>query len=250
MSLRFLATAIAAVCLSFLFMTPARVSMAAGLALVYSGPGSAEDSPEALAAVIARMGLEPRYFEAPEELPKLLDAAVLLAVGGTDDDTRELRESFSEKIVLAIRRFVANGGRYCGICGGAYLPSDHWQEDGLVHGFGLAPVSPDNFKNYPPPMLLPIRWGGETRNMYYQLGPYFDILESDASLQVLAWYDDESAAALTCAFGRGKVLLSGPHPEAPRAWIEDADLEVGDWQSSADLLEAALRDLLSDRPLN
>ena len=249
MPLRCAVTAIAIVCLLFLFAVHPPLSNAADLALVYSGPGSAEDCPEALGKVIESIGLEVRYFEDPEELTGLLGAAVLLAVGGTDDNTLRLRKSFSEETVQAIQRFAATGGRYCGICGGSYLASAFWRENGLVHGFSLAPVAPDNFLDDPSPMLLPILWQKETREMYYQLGPYFELLETDEPVEVLAWYEDGSVAALICGYNQGKVLLSGPHPEAPRYWIEDDGLPVGGWQSSIGRLQAALQDLLSDRPL-
>lgn len=243
------ATAAAILCLLFLPLVHPSLAGAADLALVYSGPGSAGDSPEALGAVIESIGLEVLYFEDPQDLPALLGGAVLLAVGGTDNDTLGLRRSFSEETVRAIQRFVAEGGRYCGICGGAYLPSASWRENGLVQGFGLAPVTPESFLDDPTPMLLPVMWGDETREMYYQLGPYFELSETGEPLEVLAWYDDGSVAALVCGYGRGKVLLSGPHPEAPDSWIEDDELADGAWQSSIDLLQAALNDLLSNRPL-
>ena len=97
------------------------------------------------------------------------------------------------------------------------------------------------------PMLLSVVWNGEARKMYYQGGPYFEMLDSDEAVEILARYEDGKVAALVCAFGSGKVLLSGPHPEAPVSWLEYDELPVRGWKSSIDLMLAALRDLFSDR---
>ena len=220
---------------------------AGGTALVYNGRWSAEEAPEALADVIRSVGLEVRYFSRPQDLLTLLDGAELIAFGGTEDDTRGLRESFPENVVDAIQEFTAGGGRYCGVCGGAYLAADRWEEYGPIQGFGLAPVEPDTYMGDYDPMLLPVVWNGEARKMYYQGGPYFEMLESDEAVEILARYEDGEVAALVCAYGMGKVLLSGPHPEAPVSWLEYEDLPVRGWKSSIDLMQAALRDLLSDR---
>ncbi len=246
MSVRRALVILVCLCVAILTSVPGSGADAKQLALVYNGPGSAQEAPEALASVIRSVGLEIRYFKDPAELPALLDSAVLLAVGGTDDYTRRLRESFAGPAEEAILRFMIRGGRYCGICGGAYLAAAEWEEDGLVRGFGLAPVRLDSFLSDATPALLSIRWQDKKRDMYYQLGPYFEILDSGAPLEELAWYDDDSVAALICAFGKGKVLLSGPHPEAPDSWLED-EMPSGTWKPSIDLLQAALRDLMSDR---
>ena len=99
--------------IGFWFMTQVFVpgfAAAGGTALVYNGRWSAEGASEALADVIRSVGLEIRFFSRPQDLLTLLDGADLIAFGGTEDDTRGLRESFPADVVEEIQEFVAEGG--------------------------------------------------------------------------------------------------------------------------------------------
>ena len=150
-----------------------------------------------------------------------------------------------------IRRFVENGGGYLGICAGAFFACDRisWQgtnyDDSagydldLFPGQGTGPITdiadwddPDNCYNMTLlhftnansvlPAFQPSA-GGE--HILYYGGPWFSI-DPGAEVEVLATYGYGGTAAgkpaaVGFAFGQGRVVLSGPHPEIQ----EDADVD-------------------------
>ncbi len=60
--------------------------------------------------------------------------------------------------------------------------------------------------------------------MYFQDGPYFLLDRGATGVRVLATYTNGKIAALVAPYGKGKVGVSGPHPEATIAWYEASHL--------------------------
>jgi glutamine amidotransferase-like uncharacterized protein len=54
--------------------------------------------------------------------------------------------------------------------------------------------------------------------MYFQDGPYFIVRRGASNVRVLATYTNGKVAALVAPYGKGKVGVSGPHPEATASW--------------------------------
>lgn len=133
----------------------------------------------------------------------------------------------------AIRKYVAGGGVYFGICAGAYyacreiiferdVPElciidncglnlyDGRAVGTLRRELGILPYAKTAFSA----AAVNIRRtdNGRIYKIHYHGGPYF---EGDASAQVLAEYvlDVPGAAAVTKPFGKGRVILSGVHFE-------------------------------------
>ncbi len=156
----------------------------------------------------------------------------------------------------AIKSYVENGGRYFGICAGAYLagsfvtdklgyPTTERGLDFIPHRINLGSDQqtvlahemgfPDDKS---PPKLLTIKWLtsphiGDTK-MYFQNGPSFYPDESrskiygrysevtkDANGKIYNEGDLNPAAAIMFPYHQGKVALIGPHPEASKDWFED-----------------------------
>jgi glutamine amidotransferase-like uncharacterized protein len=218
-------------------------------ALVYNGPVAAEDCPEAVAAIAEQVGLPVRYVSDIAELPQLLQDAAIFIVGGTEDDLNPLFTAFTPEVATAFKTYLRNGGRYLGICGGGFLASTGWDEGRtFVTMLGIIPAKSGDLDEGSDPKIIPIRWLGETRPMYFQAGPTFEILQSSETVRVIAYYEDGRIAALMSSYGQGKVAVSGPHPEARESWRDDA--ANGDaWTSTTDLAVALLQELLSDRPV-
>jgi glutamine amidotransferase-like uncharacterized protein len=218
-------------------------------ALVYNGPVSEEDCPEAAAAIAKAVGLEVKFVSRIEELPRMLKDTAVFVIGGTGDDLQPLLKEFTPKVTQAFKEYLHNGGRYLGICGGGFMASTGWEEDGAqIRALGVIPAKCEVFRQEFAARILPIRWLGKTRPMYFKAGPSFEIIESAELVEVLAYYDDGSIAALLSSYGKGKIAVCGPHPEAKRSW--SAEAADGDkWISSSDLAIDLLKDLLSDRPI-
>ncbi len=194
-----------------------------GLALVYRGPASSPGCAEDVAAVLDRAGLEPRYVGPRERLrltPQTLAGAALYAhPGGPDLDVSWRHMAPHRK---TIRHYVRDGGNYLGFCLGGYLA-------GSDPGFDLLPGDTDQYIGtkgasvcHDGDDVVTVSWKGQQRDLYFQDGPYFDVKRS--RVQVLARYDNDRIAAMTCRFGEGRVAVVGPHPEATPSWFTDVGL--------------------------
>lgn len=220
-----------------------------GYALLYTGPISDPDSNEAIAAVVKQAGLPVVYLDNLSDLPAKLADARLFIIGGTEDDVAPLVNQFTPAITGSLKRYLSQGGRYLGICGGAFVASLGWADEGnYVKALGLVPAESDDYDGDFSPKIYEIRWLGEVRRMYYQAGPNFALKPSTEPVRELAYFDDGRIAALMSAYGRGKVAVSGPHPEAPASW--KAEAQDGDtMDTNIPLAVQLVQDLLSDRPV-
>jgi glutamine amidotransferase-like uncharacterized protein len=226
-------------------------SVAAGAeyALIYNGPVAAEDCPEAAAAVARETGLSVRFVSDLNKLPGLLKRAEVFIIGGTDDDLDPLIADFTPAAKQAVQEYVRRGGRYLGICGGAYLAGTGYRENGrYVPLLDLIPAEPHEFEagNYAE-QILPIRWMGATYPMYFQGGPAFE-LTAPARVRIIAKYADGQVAALVSPYGRGKVAVIGPHPEADSSWADHLP-RAEHWTSTRHLLVQLLRQMLAPVPV-
>jgi hypothetical protein len=215
-------------------------------ALIYNGPISAEDCPEAAAVIAKKAGLEIRFLSDPAELPRLLDKTAVFIVGGTEDELSPLLKAFTPKVTTALKDYLRRGGRFLGICGGGFLASTGWKEE-TIHrkGLGIIPAESSVFQNSFEARILPVRWSGETRAMFFKAGPDFRLAPSKETVQIVATYSDGSIAALMCSYGKGRVAVCGPHPEARRSWIDKVPGRET-WVPSVDLAVTFLKALLSD----
>jgi len=218
-------------------------------ALIYNGPVSAEDCPEAAAAIAKSVGLKVKFVSNVGELPNLLKNTAVFIIGGTEDDLHPLVKAFTPKVTEALKDYLRNGGRYLGICGGGFMASTGWNEGKThVQGLGIIPAASKVYRDDFTTRIIPVRWHGETRPMFFKAGPSFQLVSSPEDVQVVANYGDGSIAALMSSYGKGKLAVCGPHPEAGASWKDEA-LDGYKWTSSADLAINFLNDLLSDRPV-
>ncbi|MEQ3551118.1 hypothetical protein WIS52_11605 [Pseudonocardia nematodicida] len=170
-------------------------------------------------------------------------STVLFAYPGADGDDetafRRLRRDRG-----AIRRFVRGGGRYLGVCMGAFLAERGFLDllDGRVEEYwsrkGATVTTPD-------PSLVTVSWRGRDRTLYFQDGGAIVLpRRTRRDAEVLATYPDGPAAAVVTSFGDGAIGLVGPHPDAPRSWFDDHGL---DHPGDADDLGQDLLDTLMAR---
>jgi glutamine amidotransferase-like uncharacterized protein len=196
---------------------PARAAVYRG-----RGAGSCDGCSEAVATLLGSTPTpleiefvgpdEPRQVT-PETLARVL---VYAQPGGGDVATAwsHLREDAD-----IIRQWVQSGGIYLGFCLGGYLA-------GSDPGFGLLPGevyryidSPDATVTSESDTTVETDWRGQREQMYFQDGPAFR-LTPNAPATVLATYPGGEPAALIASFGRGRVGIVGPHPEADLKWFD------------------------------
>ncbi|HEY3992277.1 MAG TPA: BPL-N domain-containing protein [Ktedonobacteraceae bacterium] len=198
------------------------------LALVYRGPAGCPGCSEAVAELLQSSHWRFRVqYVGPGEYLKLTpetlqDAALYAQPGGSDELSRAYRQMKTH--AHALKTYVASGGRYLGICMGGYLA-------GKTPGFHLFPGDTDQFIASPgasvktaTDTLVQVYWRGQRRFMYFQDGPFFQLNHGAKDVTVLATYTNGKVAVLVAAYGKGKVGISGPHPEATTAWYKDEQL--------------------------
>jgi glutamine amidotransferase-like uncharacterized protein len=163
-------------------------------------------------------------FVGPRERDRLslstLRSAVLYAQPGGGSLKRAYRHLKGE--ARDIRDYVSSGGHYIGFCLGGYLA-------GATPGFRLLPGDTDRYIDSPGAevkhdggTVVPVLWGERRRYLYFQDGPQFLVDDMDG-VDVLATYTNGTIAALVAPYGKGRVAVVGPHPEAGADWYEDSD---------------------------
>ena len=225
---------------------PATVAKEGGVVLIYNGEVAAEGCPEALAAVAERMGLDVAYFDSADALSEQLGNAALCMIGGTEDDLDPFVSQFTPELQAQLQGWIESGGGFLGICGGAYIGSKGWQEDGgFVDMLNLAPIETEEYLSDPDPRIISVNWNGEQRAIYYAFGPAFRT-DDVPNVEIIATYDDGRTAALDYSRGDGHVVLCGPHPEADETWLEDdpAPLNADQWEDTSDLIQELFERLL------
>lgn len=180
--------------------------------------------------------------------------SLLVIPGGRDVPyTRDLNGAANDKI----RAYVAAGGRYWGICAGAYFSSDRivfevgtplevqgTRELKFFAGECRGVVYPgfvydsEQGANAVGIRLVEEQFGGdnlgfgETR-VYFNGGGYFVDADKQPGCSVLAWYSDtessegRKAAMVACQVGQGVALLTGVHPEYDPAHLDAGNPEYG-----------------------
>lgn len=198
------------------------------LALVYRGPGTCwKGCAEAAAAVATHAGYDVSYV-GPEETNEALFFAAKLWIqpgGRAIDQARAMTPELKNRV----RDFVERGGGYVGFCAGAFMASRQfgWEEKNgarvQVDGLGLLPLKSRFY--YPETQLarvLPIRLeDGRREYFYWELGPFIDARQEAPGVEFLGFYEDQGpdyAAAARANYGRGRVIVSAFHPEAPALW--------------------------------
>jgi glutamine amidotransferase-like uncharacterized protein len=112
-----------------------------------------------------------------------------------------------------IRRFVADGGGYLGICMGAYWAAKDYLDilDGVKATQYI--TRPDACTRRPHPKGMPIDWEGKHQSMYFYDGPAFHGNRS-AEYETVATYPNGDAMAIY----QGRIGLIGCHPESTPHW--------------------------------
>lgn len=197
---------------------------------VYRGPASCDHCATAARRAIEKT--DARYqvdFVGPDEPIDISDASlarydVYVQPGGGQDIPGAL-DSLGQARVDAIRRFVARGGRYLGLCMGAYLAD--------ASNLGLIAQDLDSEVGRPgfpvktiEDAAVAVRWAGAQDSVFFQDGPYLRPQPGDARFHAIATYENGDLAAARYSFERGLVVLSGPHPEAAKSWFVDAGIPL------------------------
>ncbi len=202
---------------------------------IYSDNGvSVEDLPKlesSLARVLPGCGVQRIDAAGIRQGDWPLNCDLLIVPGGRDIP---YCEALYGKGIQAIKDYVNSGGRYLGLCAGAYFSCAHLMFD---EGGELEVSGERQLKFFPGTAIGPIfgtgtydyasrrgaracalRWKEEQEDFpsYYNGGCFFAGAETVAEVEVLATLAGEKEGLpviIGCTVGKGRVLLSGLHPE-------------------------------------
>lgn len=219
------------------------------VALVYRGRAACSGCAESVAALLESAPTSMRVvYVGPDEdtdisAESLAGAAVYAQPGGGEVGPAWHK---MRRYAPALREWVTGGGTYLGFCLGAYLAGDD-------PGLGLFPgrvrqyITSDGATVHDTDdTVVAVTWRGQSRHMYFQDGPMFTVRGDDwdaVGATVLARYPNGEVAAVVTPFGRGRVGLAGPHPEADESWYRRPGLRNPDgiaFDLGHDLIETAL----------
>jgi glutamine amidotransferase-like uncharacterized protein len=126
----------------------------------------------------------------------------------------EIGNGLSSEATATIRDAVQNGLNYLGICAGAFFAGDYSGYNGLNLTSGV------RFRFYSAEekgirkAVVPTTVVGEpVQDQYWEDGPQLSGWGA-----VIGKYPDGSPAIVEGTFGKGWVVLTGIHPEAPEQW--------------------------------
>lgn len=222
--------------LSISFHSYGESTVSARKALVYKGRGGCESCAHAAGKAARGAGYTVEYVGSAELSEKSFKNVKLWVQPA--GNAISAAEALGTEGLNLIREFVKNGGSYVGFCSGAFLADSIVDDEGKVQGLGLLPVGTADYEVNDKSNIdmVWINWGTQRRHVFFNGGATFLINKKSedkklSSLTVLATYvSDGLPAAIFTKFGKGKVAVSGAHPEAPNKWKNRAiqDDEDGD----------------------
>ena len=129
-------------------------------------------------------------------------------LGDSDDfDTVMIKHTDS------IRNFVKNGGRYLGICLGAYWADQYYFDILETDTRAVQYITrPNADTRRPHAKGMPVNWQGQLENMYF----YDGCAITGDNMNVVATYSNGDAMAVI----QGRIGLIGCHPESTRVWYD------------------------------
>jgi len=211
------------------------------IALVYDGPGACPEDCALAAADSARLaGFTPKIVgpnaltsqSTPDQISALFqDVAIWVQPGGHSKDAYL---AISPTLRNSLINFIKEGGGYVGFCAGAFITTQEIGTTGIP-GFGIFPGSTAPLGANTG--MVSVKWQGKGREIYFEGGPY--IYNVDSNVEVMALYSDGvTIAAARTTYGKGRVYISGPHPEAPAWWAGNHHDPDG---SDRDLAESMMK---------
>lgn len=154
-----------------------------------------------------------RTFDETEVLDDVLRDADIVAFPGGIGDARRYYDFFKRREGNAIADFIARGGKYLGICMGAYFAGREYFDvlDGLEPVQYIKRPDADVRRSYG--TVARVSWGNRDERMFFYDGCTF---VGDGRCQIVARYANGDPMAVI----QRRVGLIGCHPESQQKWYD------------------------------
>jgi hypothetical protein len=182
--------------------------------LIFNGSGTSSSDVAAVESVVKAKGLA--YHTANSSQLDGMSESQLMAyklfiVPGGNSIT--IGNNLSSKATTTVRGAVSQGLNYLGICAGGFFGGySKYNGIDLTSGVWFS-LYADYFKGIHKESVAISFPGGTKLDIYWQNGP-----ELSGWGQIIGKYPNGSAALTEGYWGKGFVILSGVHPEAPAGW--------------------------------
>jgi glutamine amidotransferase-like uncharacterized protein len=170
-----------------------------------------------------------------ENLPFALYDCDLLVVGGGIGDSDVFDDVMSRNNIRAVQDYIEAGGKYLGICMGAYWAGGLYF-DIVPLAVGQYVVTQDNGISHEDPTIARISWQGVEHNMYFYDGCTFHATTKDT--EVVARYQNGYPMAV---IQDRQIGLIGCHPESEPWWFDDFDVNYYSPEHNRLLKDFAIR---------
>lgn len=183
--------------------------------LLFNGTGSSDNDVEAFETLMDENGFFYSTASSKElnamNAQQLLKYKLLIVPGG---NFIEMAKHITDSTAANIHKAVQQGLNYHGICAGGFLAgcSKYYNSFNLTQGvaFGFYAVSARGVRKEAVTLTYPDK---AVLEHYWEDGPQFTGWGF-----VIAKYPDATPAIVEGASGKGCVILSGVHAEAPENW--------------------------------
>lgn len=148
-------------------------------------------------------------------VPEILDKYSCIAFPGGSGDVDAFDKQLKDKTTI-IQNYVSNGGGYLGICMGAYITGKRYFN--LLGSFDarqyIKRKNADVRRSYC--TTTNVTWHDNIERIYFFDGAAFT--GNIPPNNIIATYTNNDCAAINVKYGKGTVLVYGPHPESLKDW--------------------------------
>jgi glutamine amidotransferase-like uncharacterized protein len=197
-----------------LLLTSTSCAVPAADILLFNGTGASPNDVKAIEAILHRDRLNYATANSLQlngmAAPKLRAYRLLIIPGG---NFIHIGNSLTPATAANIRSAVQNGSSYLGICAGAFFAGNSpYNGLNLTSGirFGFYAAEARGIRKTAVPIAGP---GPTTLDQYWEDGPEFTGWGA-----VIGKYPNGTPAVVEGPSGKGWVVLTGVHPEAPANW--------------------------------
>ena len=209
------------------------------LVMVYTDhPMCSTDCSDAVCEILNKSGLFKTKTIGPSSYPELKfndknieKADCIVFPGGWGDSDQFDKDLVNHKLV--VKNYVENGGKYLGICMGAYFAGPHYFD--ILRGIDVVQYikRKNSTIRRPTHNIVELIWNntGEEYNTYFHDGAAFIPIRRTKNTRIAAKYKNGDAAAIIQKCKRGVVGVIGPHPEAMKWWFYSQPRITDKWKT-------------------
>ena len=150
--------------------------------------------------------------------PKLLKKSDIIAFPGGIGNSGSFEELLEDRADI-VKEYIAKGGRYLGICMGAYWAGHHYFDilDDIKVVQYIKRRTTEIKRSYA--TVAEVQWKGNTEHMYFYDGCAF--VGKPRKQKITATYANGDAMAIM----QNRIGLIGCHPESSLSWYRQPYLE-------------------------